>query len=404
MAALKYWLWLTSLRDVTNQQKLSLLEHFGEPEGIYYGEPEEYALTEGINRQAIRALENKSLDEVNRIMGDCQRLGLRIITMQDTEYPDRLRNIYDPPILLYVKGRMPQFDDEVAIAMVGSRKSSLYALEAGEKLAFQLAARGAIVVSGLAAGGDSAAHRGALRAGGTTVAVIGGGHDVIYPRENAYLYEDLAIRGAILSEYPPGTPHAGSHFPVRNRIISGLSLATVVIEAPEKSGTLITAGRALDQGRDVFALPGKFGDRDCLGSNRLIRDGAGIVTDVWDILSHYVAQYPHKIHALQMDEPLFFGKGREAQTAAEKAEQESEPQVNQEPALPVLDLEGQNGLTDDQIRIVQALVGRTLHVDDIIEETQIPTRRVLSALTMLEIDEIVTQESGKRFSLAVTLA
>lgn len=239
MAALKYWLWLAALPRLGSQMKLSLLEHFGEPDKIYYSDREEYFHAEAMTRSAAEALENKNLETADRILGDCDRLGLRIITMQDAEYPDRLRNIFNPPLLLYVQGRMPRFDEEVAVAMVGTRRASVYALEMGEKLAFQMAGLGAVIVSGLASGGDAAAHRGALRAGGFTAAVIGGGHDIIYPRENRNLYEDIAARGVILSEYPPGTEHRGGHFPVRNRIISGLSLGVVVLEAPEQSGTLI---------------------------------------------------------------------------------------------------------------------------------------------------------------------
>ena len=238
MSALKYWLWLANLPKLGGQMKLALLEHFGEPEKIYYGDQEEYFHVKGMTRSAVDALENKRLETADRILGDCDRLGLQVLTMQDAGYPDRLRNIFDPPLLLYVQGRMPLFDEEVAVAMVGTRRASPYAMEMGEKLAYQLASRGAVVVSGLAAGGDACAHRGALRAGGFTVAVIGGGHDIVYPSENRLLYEDIAVRGLILSEYPPGTGHKGSHFPVRNRIISGLSLATVVIEAPLSSGTL----------------------------------------------------------------------------------------------------------------------------------------------------------------------
>ena len=398
MTALTYWLWLSTLPGVGSQMKLALLEHFGgDPERIYFGEEGEYLLVEGMTRAIAGALKQKSLDTANRVLGDCDKLGLRIITIQDLDYPDRLRNIYDPPILLYVQGRMPQFDGEVAVAMVGTRRCSPYAMEMGERLAYQLAAHGAVVVSGLAAGSDSAAHRGALRAGGFTAAVIGGGHDIIYPRESRYLYEDLAVRGVILSEYPPGTEHMGSHFPVRNRIISGLSLATVVLEAPARSGALITASRALDQGRDVFALPGLMGDPRCEGSNLLIRDGAGLITDVWDILGHYAAAFPHKIRNIKVEEARRFGS--EAPPPPEK----SEKKPPEEPALPLLDLNGDHGLTDDQLRILRTLQGRTMQVDDIIEAAQIPARRVLSALTMLELDRIVTQESGKRFSLAVKL-
>lgn len=404
MASQKYWLWLSNLQGVGSLLKLSLLEHFREPDAVYYGDREEYLLVEGMTKNAAAALEDKSLETAERVLGDCEALGLRIITIRDTEYPDRLRNIYDPPLLLYVQGRMPLFDEEAAIAMVGSRSASGASLAATERLAFQLADLGALIVSGLAKGGDAAAHRGALRAGGFTAAVIAGGHDVIYPRENRDLYEDIGVRGVILSEYPPGTRHERGHFPARNRIISGLCLGTVVSEAPERSGTLITASRALDQGRDVFALPGPAGDKSCLGSNRLIRDGAGLVTDAWDILSHYVGQYPHKLRGLRSPEPHTFGPGggRE-RPVPEETEQQADRREPSAPALPALELTVQSGLTDDQIRIVRALEGRTLQVDDLIEETQIPTRRVLSALTMLEIDQIVTQESGKRFSLAVAL-
>ncbi len=400
MAQLKYWLWLANLPKLNNQMKLALLEHFGEPDKIYYGEKEEYFLVPGMNRTAAEILENKDLERADRILGDCDRLGLRIITMRDVEYPDRLRNIYDPPLLLYVQGRMPRFDEEVAVAKVGTRRASPYAMDMGEKLAFQMAGLGAVIVSGLAAGGDAAAHRGALRAGGLTAAVIGGGHDVIYPREHRFLYEDIAARGVILSEYPPGTEHMAGHFPVRNRIISGLSLGVVVIEAPERSGALITAGRALDQGKDVFAIPGQVGDHHCAGSNALLRDGAGVVTDAWDVLGGYAGKFPHKIRSLRMEEPRRFGG---APAAAERPKSPPKGKEPKEPEKPLLDLAGDHGLTDDQLCLVKALEGRTVQVDDLIEETQIPTRRVLSALTVLELDRIVTQESGKRFSLAVAL-
>lgn len=397
MASLKYWLWLSSLPKVSLRMKHVLLDAFETPEKIYFSESGEYSLVEGITRPVIAALEEgRSLDGADRILGDCERLGLRVLTIQDTEYPDRLRNICDPPLLLYVQGRMPLFDDEVAVAMVGTRRTSPYAAAMGEKLAYQMAGLGAVIVSGLAAGGDASAHRGALRAGGLTVGVIAGGHDIVYPRENRWLYQDIGVRGAILSEYPPGTDHRAGHFPERNRIISGLSLGVVVIEAPERSGALITASRALDQGRDVFVLPGQADDWHCTGSNQLLRDGAVPAMDAWDVLSHYTARYPHRIRSLRLEEPRRFGGDAPPRR---EARQKAPP----EPALPVLDLSGDHGLTDDQLRIVRTLRERTVQVDELIEETQIPTRRVLSALTILELDKIVTQESGKRFSLAVTL-
>ena len=405
MTAMKYWLWLAGLKGVPGRMKLTLLQHFGTPERIYFGEDGEYFLVDGMTRQMAELLGNKSLQDADKILGDCERLGLRILTLHDAEYPDRLRNIYEPPILLYVKGRLPLFDEEVAIAMVGARKSSDYGLRVSEQLAYQLCRQGAVVVSGLASGGDAAAHRGALRAGGFTAAVIGGGHDIVYPYENRFLYEDIGVRGVILSEYPPGTHHDGRHFPVRNRIISGLSLGVVVTEAAERSGTLITASRALDQGRDVFAIPGQIGDPHCIGSNRLLRDGAGVVTEAWDILQHYAFLYPHKIRTPYDQGATRFG-GSEGQPQEKKlSTEEAKPvEKQEEPGLPPLDLSGDHGLSAEQIAVLKALDGRTMQVDDIIEETQIPTRTVLAALTVLEIEGFVTQRSGKRFSLTVTLA
>lgn len=199
------------------QTRLALLQHFPTPEDVYYAEAEEVLLTEGITREQAILLENKDCAAADRILADCQRLNVNILTLQDAGYPNRLRNIYDPPCLLYVRGRLPAFDDEAAVAVVGTRDCTPYGVSCAEKLGHGLAAGGAVVVSGLARGIDSAALRGALRAGGTVAAVLGNGTDVIYPPENQYLYEDVAAAGALVSEYPPGTPPDGRHFPVRNR-------------------------------------------------------------------------------------------------------------------------------------------------------------------------------------------
>ena len=399
MANIKYWLWLSQLSCVPGPMKTALLHHFQSPEALYYADREERALVEGITPRQLDALEDTAMDEVDRILGDCQRLGLRIVTREDTEYPDRLRGIFDPPLLLYVQGRMPVFDDEVALAMVGTRDCSQYGARVAENLGFELASQGALVVSGLAKGLDALCLQGALRAGGFTAAVIGGGHDIPYPYENRYLYEDIAATGVILSEYPPGTEHKGSHFPVRNRIISGLCLGTVVIEAPRRSGALITAHTALEQGRDVFAVPGPIDAPASEGSNHLLLEGAIPALSAAGILAEYAAQYPHKLHLKTLEVPEPLGERSRREDAPES--RRDAPKA--EPSLPVLDLSADHGLTDDQIRILRALEGGTLQVDDIIETTQIPARRVLSALTLLEVEDRVRQESGKRFSLAVAL-
>ena len=282
MAALKYWVWLTTLPGLTNRSKLLLLEHFPSPEDIYYAQPEDLPPVEGLSSSQAALLSDKSTDRAEDVLARCAKGDIFLLTMQDALYPDRLRNIYDPPVLLYGRGRMPLFDEEAAVSVVGTRTCTPYGISAAEELGYQLAKEGAVVVSGLAKGIDGASHRGALRAGGFTAAVLGGGVDVVYPAENRRLYEDIAATGVLLSEYPPGTEPVGSHFPVRNRILSGLSLAVLVVEAPERSGALITANTALEQGRDVFAVPGPIDAPNSRGSNRLIRDGAGLVTCGWE--------------------------------------------------------------------------------------------------------------------------
>ena len=392
MSALKFWLWLTELPGLTNQTRLALLRHFPTPEDVYYADPAEVLLTEGITREQAELLEDKDCAAAEKVLADCGELGLHTATISDAAYPNRLRNIFDPPCLLYVRGRLPAFDDEAAVAVVGTRDCTPYGVSCAEKLGFGLAAGGALVVSGLARGIDSAALRGALRGGGTVTAVLGNGLDVVYPRENRYLYEDIAASGALLSEYPPGTPPEGRHFPVRNRIMSGLSLATLVVEAPERSGALITAGTALEQGRDVFAVPGPIDAPASVGCNRLIRDGAGLVTDAWDILAAYAPRFPEKLHREgAREEPAVLGY---------QARQRTEPKE----VPPSLSLSNNDlSLTDDQIRLLRTLTEEPMLVDDLIEETEIPTRRVLSALTVLEIEHLVTQHPGKRYTRAVTL-
>ena len=392
MSALKFWLWLTELPGLTNQTRLALLRHFPTPEDVYYADPAEVLLTEGITREQAELLEDKDCAAAEKVLADCGELGLHIVTISDAAYPNRLRNIFDPPCLLYVRGRLPNVDDEAAVAVVGTRDCTPYGVSCAEKLGFGLAAGGALVVSGLARGIDSAALRGALRGGGTVTAVLGNGLDVVYPRENRYLYEDIAASGALLSEYPPGTPPEGRHFPVRNRIMSGLSLATLVVEAPERSGALITAGTALEQGRDVFAVPGPIDAPASVGCNRLIRDGAGLVTDAWDILAAYAPRFPEKLHREgAREEPAVLGY---------QARQRTEPKE----VPPSLSLSNNDlSLTDDQIRLLRTLTEEPMLVDDLIEETEIPTRRVLSALTVLEIEHLVTQHPGKRYTRAVTL-
>ena len=201
MAALKYWVWLTTLPGLTNRSKLLLLEHFPSPEDIYYAQPEDLPPVEGLSSSQAALLSDKSTDRAEDVLARCAKGDIFLLTMQDALYPDRLRNIYDPPVLLYGRGRMPLFDEEAAVSVVGTRTCTPYGISAAEELGYQLAKEGAVVVSGLAKGIDGASHRGALRAGGFTAAVLGGGVDVVYPAENRRLYEDIAANRCITYRY-----------------------------------------------------------------------------------------------------------------------------------------------------------------------------------------------------------
>ena len=388
---LKYWVWLSELKGLRNQTRLALLRRFGDPESIFYADADELLLTDGVERSQLKLLENHDLAPADRILADCQRLDIRLLTLSDAAYPGRLKNIYDPPALLYCKGRLPLLDDLLCVAVVGTRDCTPYGVACAEKLGFGLASGGAAVVSGLAKGIDAAAIRGALRAGGVTVGVVGNGLDVYYPHESRYLYEDVASAGILLSEYPPGTEPASGHFPVRNRIISGLSLAALVVEAPEKSGALITAATALEQGRDVFAVPGPIDAPASVGCNCLIRDGAGLVSDASDILREYEGRF-----VLNLKESR-----EQPETLGYQARMVPEPK----PVAPTLSLRHSDAeLTDDQIAVLKALSDtEPMQVDDLTELVEIPTRRVLSALTVLEIDQYVAQHPGKRYTRTVTV-
>ena len=396
---LKYWVWLAELPRLKGPFRLALLRHFGSPEDIFFADREELLLAEDVPPGQAELALNRDLSAADRILADCQRLGQRILTIQDAEYPQRLRNIFDPPLVLYVKGRMPVMDEEAASAVVGSRECTPYGTACGERLGRELAASGAVVVTGLARGVDSAAARGALRAGGSVVGVTGGGLDVVYPPENGDLYADVAARGVLLSEYPPGSPPDKAHFPVRNRIMSGLSVAALVVEAPGHSGALITARLALEQGREVYAVPGPIDAPDSVGCNRLIRDGAGLAAEGWDILRDFQERFPEKLRParkLPAWTPLPTRRRAEPRRKPEPA-----PEPEKAPALRAVSREG---LTDDQIALLGVLEPEgPVQVDDLIESTGIPARRVSSALTMLEIDGCVRQHDGKRYTRTVAL-
>jgi len=386
-----------------------ILARFGTPEAAFFAGEADYDSIPGLPRSVRQALLDKSLEEADHILHRCETLGIRILTIQDTEYPQRLRQLDSAPCVLYVRGRLPLLDEEAAVTIVGARKASPYGVHVAGEFALGLARQGAVVVSGSAVGVDSAALKGALRGGGKVVSVLGNGIDVIYPRENGALYDDVAAVGALVSEYPPGTQPAPDHFPVRNRLLAGLSLGVLVVEGTARSGALITARWALEQDRDVFAIPGPISSELSRGPNRLIRQGeARLVTDVWDILEEYALLYPAKLHPRT---PLSDPAARQRLSGIQtKPAAWQGPPPAPEPAAPddhrlVLDLKADpEALTDDEAALLRALQGdRACTADDLVEQTGIPARRVLSALTMLQVRQLADQGEGGRFTTRVLL-
>ncbi len=291
------WLWLSTISGPGSTLAERLMNAFGSDiEKIYSATPEEYASVGKINGREIEALSDKDLAEAREILAICQNENIGVITGDSPLYPQRLSRISSKPALIYYKGILTDLDGEICIAEVGTREMSEYGSRIAYSMAYDLAKAGAVVVSGMAKGVDGMAHRAALDAGGYTVAVMGCGLDRVYPSEHARLMSDIMKNGVIFSEFRPLTPPHGKNFPIRNRIISGLSHGTLVIEAPLRSGALITAREARKQGRDVFAMPGKIGEYNSSGTNQLIKDGAKIVTSAYDILLEYEMLYANKIN------------------------------------------------------------------------------------------------------------
>ena len=409
MSVLKYWLWLSTLHGIGPRTAKKLIDFFGSPKDIYFAREKHYAAA-GISEKAeLKALEDKNLDRASRIWRDCDELDIRLLTIQDAEYPQRLLNIYDPPTVLYIKGRLPVIDEEVVVAMVGTRGATPYGLRVTERLAYEVTKGGGLIVSGLAEGIDTVAILGALRAGGKPLAVLGTGIDVYYPPKNKLLQDDVAQTGALISEYPPGTLPARSNFPARNRIISGVSVGVTIIEAPAKSGALITASRAMEQGRDVFVVPGNIDSPACQGSNALLKENCALaVTSGRDILREYDAAYPQKLIANTEDLMTVSAAGQlknpeNTATAVPLSQESTEKVVDKTDELEYIDLKEQlENLSEDELSVVSVMSSREMHIDDIIDLSQCEPSRVLSALTALELKGYAVSGKGRRYSLIIS--
>lgn len=406
---LEYWLWLAHRPNINERQKLLLLQSFQSPEGVYHANASELSFFTWLTPQGRDALADKSLSLYQGALDYCQQEGIQILTYDDPRYPNRLKHIYDPPLVLYYKGTLPEFDGVPVISIVGTRKCTAYGRAIAGRIGAEISACGGMVVSGLAAGIDTAAMTGALQTGKPTVGVLGTGVDVVFPKENRNLFRQVEQCGCILSEFLPKTVGFKWNFPKRNRIISGLSIATVVVEAPEKSGALNTARQALNQGRDVFAVPGNADLPTFQGSNRLLKEGATSVISGWDVLSEYQSSFPDKIHNIQgkVMPPI-----AQIQPAPTPREPVSAPAKSTNiPKIPKKDIDNRATtpyidiktalppLSAEEQAIVDALHGEPKRVDDIIAETGLSSGAALRSMTMLELKKVISRLPGNRIEL-----
>jgi len=367
---LKYWLALKSIAGIGNIGFAALIDNFGTLESIFSASAAELQAAAGITKKSAAGIATfKDWDVINKNLDRAEKAGINIVTYQDESYPAKLLEIYDRPPLLFVKGNLKK--DDINISVVGSRQASTYGKYTTERISRELALRGATIVSGLARGIDSAAHRGALTAQGRTIAILGSGLDIIYPPENKNLFAAIYEKGAVVSEFPLGTPPRACNFPARNRIISGMSYGVVVVEAGEKSGSLITARLALDQGREVFAVPGSIDSAGSRGTNKLIKQGAKLIENTDDILEEILPQ----LEKANIPDTLTIS-GNE-----------------------IYVVEKNNNLNSIDRQIIASLSNNSLHIDDLINSTGLPSGDVLSSLTKLELNGIIQQRPGKFFSL-----
>ncbi len=416
-----YWIWLAEKCGTASKYFNGLMEKYENPFDIYLLEESEIEQFDGLSKKLKDRLCEKDLNFCYELLRHCKQEHIDIITYADKRYPVRLRELREPPIVLYCKGHFPDFNSRLCVGIVGTRKMSEYGKQSAYKIAYELGAADVLTVSGMAKGIDGVSASGALAAGGETVAVLGCGLDTVYPKEHKTLMGEIARHGAVISEYPPKEPPYGYNFPKRNRIISGLCQGVLVVEASVGSGALITAKDAVAQGRELFAVPGKISDAGAEGPNDLIKNGAFPVHSAKDILKHYEFLYGDEYNVKGLERArrsernadramerygLFYAVGGESEEdavpeARPARKKKNEGKVNEEAVTPVADASREESVSS----VVEELDGVTRRIYDSIPIDKaisadsvlcggLTTAYVITALTMLEIYGLVSSLPG----------
>lgn len=402
-----HWLWLATKEGLSDRRKLAVVKCYHDPEDAFYADS--FEELEDLTESELEALRDKSLGTAKRVLAQCTDKDIHILTFSDPQYPSKLKNICDPPMVLYYKGQLPDFDAVPVIGVVGTRDATPYGCNIARRMGYQIAKCGGLLISGCARGIDAMAMSGAMRAGGTPVGFLGNGVDVVYPASNRWLFAEMEWRGCLISEFPPETPPAKWNFPRRNRLISGVSCGVLVVEAPERSGALITSRQAMEQGRDVFVVPGNIDVPNCIGSNRLLREGAVAVETGWDILSEYEAMYPGKVRPFDETPVLPEVEDIPLQVAQKPVVPKKKPIFRKKKDKKVID-NGQKplyidvekslpSLSEEERAIVDQLKQGQRLTDEVIAGCGLPSGRVLSVLTMLQVKGVVERLPGNRLAL-----
>lgn len=363
-----YAVWLSTIVGVGNITVKSLYDNFQNSENVYDLTPSEIDELDFLNKNQKLALKSKNLDYAKSIMEECEEKNIEIIEFNEPQYPEMLREIYDPPVVLYKKGIPFDFNNTAMVGIVGTRRASVYGDKCAVMYAHDLSKANIVVVSGMAMGIDASAHRGALKAGAVTVAVLGTGVDVCYPMENKEIYDYLCKYGVVISEYPPKTAAFPGHFPRRNRIISGISKALLVVEAGLRSGALITADLANEQGKSVYAIPNGIMNKASTGTNNIIKEYACLTNTPNDIIEYFYGRY----------------------NVGEKAETE----LADDEFLKILE-----NLSAEEKIVAKALSDKPKYIDTLVRETNFPAGKISAIITMLEIYGIAQSHPGNSYSL-----